>query len=75
MGGRGEAGKFGEPLGDSGRRLNSFPKNFFGPGVFLGVDGVAGVCGTAGVVGAAECGMSSDVSESAEDVGVCGPCE
>ena len=38
MGGRGEAGKFGEPLGDSGRRLNSFPKNFFGPGVFLGVE-------------------------------------
>ena len=63
-------GKLGEWFGDSGRRLKSLPKNFFVPGVFLGVDGVAGVVGTAGVVGAGVCEMSSEVSESAEDVGV-----
>ena len=70
MGGRGEVGKLGDLLGDSGRRLKSLPKNFFVPGVFLGVDGVPGVVGAAGVMGAGVCWFSSEVSESAEDVGV-----
>ncbi len=76
IGGRGEGGNIGELTGESPRRLKSLPKNFFAPGVFefLGVEGVAGVAGVAvsrpGVVGAGVCVISSDVSESAEEVGV-----
>ena len=71
IGGRGDGGKVGEGTGDSGRRLNILLKNFFGPGVFLGVDGVGGAgVARAGVTGAGVCGYSSEVSESAEEVGV-----
>ena len=68
IGGSGEGGNVGELTGESPRRLNSFPKNFFAPGVFLGVLGVAGVAEAAeckpGVTGTGVCAISSEVSES-----------
>ena len=74
IGGIGVVGNVGELTGESPRRLNSLPNSFFAPGVFLGVLGVAGVPGIgvrcAGVAGAGVCGNSSEVRESAEEVGV-----
>lgn len=72
MGGSGDGGKVGEESGESPLRLNSLPKNFLAPGVFLGV--VAAEFGV-GVTGAGVRWCSdvpSEVSDRAEDVGVRG---